>query len=177
MTTHVARIAGLDVELRPITADDWELARCVRLASLADAPDAFGATLSEELELSESDWRARARGNAQGLTSRGFLALRQDVPCGMAVGMLNAAAQSVILNGMWVAQNVRRHGIGRALVGAVGEWARERGARDLELQVTLSSQAARGLYSALGFAEAGGAEFTCGERRSPALRMRMALGK
>jgi GNAT superfamily N-acetyltransferase len=178
VTTQPAqRIAGTDFELRPIRAEDWELAKCVRLAALADAPDAFGATLAGELELSESDWRARARGNAQGLSSRGFLAQRQDVPCGLAVGVLNIAAHSVILNGMWVAENVRRRGIARALVAAVCDWARERGAREVELQVTLSSSAARGLYVSLGFEESGRAEITCGERQSPALRMRLALGK
>lgn len=178
MTTPVAqRIAGTDAELRPIAAEDWELAKCVRLASLADAPDAFGATLAEEVELPESAWRARARGNAQGATSRGFMALRDGVPCGMAVGVLNVAANSVMLNGMWVAENVRRRGIARALVLAVREWALERGARTLELQVAISSTAARAFYAAIGFQQAGGVELTCGERRVPALRMRMLLSQ
>ena len=167
------RIHGTDFELRAIAADDWELAKCVRLAALADAPDAFEATLAEELELTEECWRARARAHAEGQTSRGFFVLRENVPCGMAVGVLDEGARRVTLNAMWVAENVRRRGIARALVQAVCAWARERGAQEVMLAVPQSSRAARALYAALGFQEC--AATTCGARRSPALRMRLQL--
>lgn len=171
------RIAGTDFELRAVSEEDWELARCVRLAALADTPDAFEATLAEELQLPESSWRARAQDNAAGQTSRCFLAQREGVPCAMAVGVLNESTRRVTLNAMWVAGNVRRRGIGRALVRAVCDWARERGALGMDLEVTRSSRSARALYTALGFTpHAGQPQTTCGARKSPAERMQLTWG-
>jgi len=164
---------ALTFELRPITAREWELARAVRLAALADAPDAFEATLAEELQLSEERWRARARDNEVGERSRGFLVLREGVPCGMAVGVLDAAGSRASLNAMWVAENVRRRGLARALVLAVRDWARERGASSLELEVTDSSRAAHALYTSLGFVDSPQPAATCGARQSPARRMQL----
>jgi ribosomal protein S18 acetylase RimI-like enzyme len=57
----------------------------------------------------------------------------------------------------WVMANVavqpryRRHGIGRRLVGAAIEAARERGARQVILQVDQENQAAQALYNQFGF--------------------------
>jgi ribosomal protein S18 acetylase RimI-like enzyme len=176
-TSSAQRIEGTDFELRAITEDDWELAKCVRLAALADTPDAFEATLAEELQLPESAWRARARDNAAGLTSRCFLAQREAVPCGMAVGVLNESTRRVTLNAMWVAGNVRRRGLGRALVRAVCDWARQRGAVGVDLEVTHSSRSARALYAALGFTPVTDVqETTCGARKSPAERMQLTWG-
>ena len=177
MTTSSAqRIEGTDFELRAVTAEDWELAKCVRLAALADTPDAFEATLAEELQVPESSWRARAQDSAAGRTSRCFLAQREGVPCGMAVGVLNESTQRVTLNAMWVAGNVRRRGIGRALVRAVCDWARSRGALGVDLEVTQSSASARALYAALGFTPcADQPASTCGARRSPAQRMQLTF--
>ena len=165
----------LSFELRRITADDWELAKCVRLAALADAPDAFARTLAEELAFPEALWRERAAGNAEGVASVGFFAMRAGVPCGMAVGVRAPLTGPVELNALWVAGNVRRHGVGRALVNAVCAWAYERGAREVALEVTTSSALALALYRELGFVHTGAAANGCGTRRAPALRMSKSL--
>ncbi|MET0384854.1 MAG: GNAT family N-acetyltransferase [Polyangiales bacterium] len=164
---------GLVFEIRQVQAEDWELAKCVRLAALADAPDAFASTLAEELQLTEADWRARAANNAAAETSACFLALREGVPCGMAVGVLRA--DDAALNALWVAANVRRLGVGTSLTAAVSTWARERGAARISLEVTTSSAGAIALYRRLGFVEASAS--SCGARRAPALHMQKPMQK
>jgi len=163
----------MEFTVRRIQTHDWELAKCVRLASLADAPAAFASTLDEELQLPEASWRARAASNAAGVDTVGFFAVRrdvQDVPCGMVIGVRQPTGD-VVLNALWVAANVRRRGIAGDLTQAVLTWARERGARRVELEVTTASHAAIALYRSLGFEGSSEPASTCGTRRAPALRM------
>jgi hypothetical protein len=46
-------------EVRTVAADDWQLWRDVRLKALADAPEAFGATLAEWETANKKRWRRR----------------------------------------------------------------------------------------------------------------------
>jgi ribosomal protein S18 acetylase RimI-like enzyme len=45
----------------------------------------------------------------------------------------------------------QRHGVGRALMGAVEQWLRERGVPALNLMVRASNEAALGFYDRLGY--------------------------
>lgn len=162
------------VSVRRVNAQDWQLVRCVRLAALADAPDAFGQTLDEELALPDAHWQARTAVNAAGLENIAFLASIDDVPCGLAVGALEPQGQAELYS-MWVAANVRRRGIGLALVQAVSAWARERGATRLSLKVVAANSGAVELYRANGFELEPDAAVSCGTRCAPALRMHKRL--
>ena len=160
--------------VRRIRAEDWALARVLRLAALADAPDAFAATHAQELALPDAAWQARARSNAEGKATAGFFALEDGVECGLAVGVWQASAPATVeLNGLWVAASARGKGAARALVEAVCAWARERHAQRVALEVTETSRAAIALYRALGFQDV--ARASCGERRAPARRMHKTL--
>ena len=57
--------------------------------------------------------------------------------------------------GLMVAASHRRRGIGRALLGASAEWARQSGVRKLELHVLPHNTAAIALYEAFGFRREG----------------------
>ena len=48
---------GHEVRVAVAAPDDWRVVRHLRLGALADEPDAFGATLDEEVPLPESSWR------------------------------------------------------------------------------------------------------------------------
>src|SRR4051812_17172112 len=97
------------IQIRRIQADDWALARQLRLSALSDAPDAFAATLVEEQTMPDALWQARARGNAEGIATAGFFALRDGRECGLAVGVWHEDdVPFVELNAMWVAPNARR---------------------------------------------------------------------
>jgi ribosomal-protein-alanine N-acetyltransferase len=54
-----------------------------------------------------------------------------------------------------VAPDERRRGIGRHLVAAAQEFARQRGARAMFLEVGMTNAAARSLYATAGFVEVG----------------------
>lgn len=169
-----ASLQANQVSIRRVRADDWQLVRCVRLAALADAPGAFGPTLEEELALPDVHWQERAAAHAAGLNSAAFLAIIDDVPCGLAVGALEQPGQAELCS-MWVAANVRRRGIGLALVQAVCAWARERGAARLSLKVVAANSRAVELYRAQGFEVEPAAAVSCGARRDPALLMHKRL--
>lgn len=54
---------------------------------------------------------------------------------------------------IYVTRTYRGRGIGRALVEACGEWARDKGADGVSLQVAAGNERARKFYDGLGFRE------------------------
>jgi GNAT superfamily N-acetyltransferase len=61
-----------------------------------------------------------------------------------------AAAESVLMNDLFVVPEARRRGVGRALIEASAEVARERGANHLEWTTAPDNATAQGLYDATG---------------------------
>ena len=61
------------------------------------------------------------------------------------------SAEDCWLEDLYVRETARRSGLGRALVEAALERARERGCRRIELDVNEDNSAARALYEACGF--------------------------
>src|SRR5690606_18460796 len=55
------------------------------------------------------------------------------------------------LEGWWVEPDLRRQGIGTALVAAVEQWARERGFTELGSDTELTNGLSRGVHPRLGF--------------------------
>ena len=60
-------------------------------------------------------------------------------------------AEDCWLEDLFVREEARRFGLGRALVDAAVERARERGCKRIELDVNEDNTAARALYEACGF--------------------------
>src|SRR4029453_6507581 len=76
---------GSPERIRPVTREEWERVRDLRLHALADAPDAFGSTLERERSLGRPGWIAWIEG-WEGATNVLFVAERGDRWIGMAVG-------------------------------------------------------------------------------------------
>jgi aminoglycoside 6'-N-acetyltransferase I len=57
------------------------------------------------------------------------------------------------LEGLYVREPARRHGVGRGLVAAVELWARERGCTQLAPDALLVNAVSQKAHRALGFAE------------------------
>ncbi|HEY6538862.1 MAG TPA: GNAT family N-acetyltransferase [Candidatus Dormibacteraeota bacterium] len=125
---------------------EWESLREIRLKALADAPQAFGSTLAQELARPEAAWRERAEPSAGGCTWTARTASGW-------VGLVGAFVTEgrVQLVSMWVAPGWRRRGVARALIAAVVAWFGESGQGELYLRVGADNLVARRCYEAAGF--------------------------
>jgi ribosomal protein S18 acetylase RimI-like enzyme len=136
------------VQLRRLTVDDWALWREVRLRALADAPQAFDATLADwqgEGDV-EDRWRAR-------LVEVPFNVV--GTIDGVAIGQVSGTALDdrgrCELISMWVDASVRGRGVGGALIDGVASWARSMDASALVLSVRQSNAHAVDLYTRASF--------------------------
>ncbi|WP_344422627.1 GNAT family N-acetyltransferase [Amycolatopsis minnesotensis] len=147
------------VHLRRLAEADWRTLREVRLATLADAPSAFGSTYADEAAFGEADWRGR-------LTQRTYF-LATDGPGGEPLGV--AAGKrgdgEWTLHSMWVAPAARGRGVAAKLIKAVTEEAVAHGAPKLVLQVAEANMGARRVYERHGFVATGEWETIPGMRR------------
>lgn len=136
------------VELKVLVPEDWRLWREVRLAALADAPAAFGATLESWSGAGDTEdrWRQRLEDVPFNL-----VAMDGDLPVGQASGTAPDARGHVELISMWVSPAVRGTGVVNALIDAVAVWARGAGASAVRLSVRRSNDQAIGSYLRNGF--------------------------
>jgi hypothetical protein len=54
----------VDVDVRALSGDEWQLKRDLRLTALKDSPDAFASSYAREAHRSETDWRTWPPGGA-----------------------------------------------------------------------------------------------------------------
>jgi ribosomal protein S18 acetylase RimI-like enzyme len=142
----------------------------MRRAALADAPDAFGATLAEWSGTGDTEerWRSRLRAVEHNVLAEAD---------GRPVGMVSATALAngdVELLSMWVAPEGRGRGVGDALVKWVRERARGVGAARVLLDVRAANSQAIALYERHGFRDIG-ASSAPGDPH-PERRMALVLG-
>jgi GNAT superfamily N-acetyltransferase len=123
-------------------ADEWELLRTLRLASLLESPAAFASTYEEEAELPAPVWRQR--------TSRLAVAFCDGEPVGL-VGVIESEEQTPELIAMWVAPSARHSGAGAALVTWAMQRVREMGHPAVELWVADGNDDAARPYRRHGF--------------------------
>jgi GNAT superfamily N-acetyltransferase len=123
--------------------------RAIRLASLQEAPYAFGSTYEAEVGASEDSWRRR-------LSDRTRFVAEVD---GKVVGTVGAGPGefdgAAALTALWVDPGFRGRGVGSALVDAVVDWAKGKGFNQVLLWVTEVNENAQRLYERHGFARTG----------------------
>jgi ribosomal protein S18 acetylase RimI-like enzyme len=133
----------------------WATLRTVRLAALADAPDAFGSTTERELALDEAEWRRRAQ------TAPNFIAWRGDEPVGLVTVVRrpgddeDGPPAEWELVSMWVSPLARGSGAADLLVSVAVEVVRAESARWLILWVADGNGRARAFYLRAGFRPTG----------------------
>ena len=141
------------IELRELTADDWDSWRELRLAALAEAPYAFGSTLADWQGEGDKEERWRARLSIPG--SYNLLALVDERPAGMVSGVPGPQAGVVELISLWVGKQARGRGVGDRLVEAVVQWAGRGRAEAVRLAVSPGNAHALALYRRHGFEDTG----------------------
>ena len=134
-----------------IRAEQWPLLRELRLASLADSPEAFGQRLEAAAGQPDEEWQAAARASAEGNRRCWFIAWQGERPIGLVQGR-RRPPDDCLLFSMWVSPAARRSGHGRALVDAIAEWGAGWGARRVLLWVIAGNDSALEFYRRLGFA-------------------------
>jgi GNAT superfamily N-acetyltransferase len=149
---------GTVLKVRQAVPDDWATLRQLRLAALAEAPQAFSSTLDREIDHPEEFWRARIAAWPQ------FIAWADGEPVGIAAGFAEPAGDdqagagirgSWHLVSMWVSPRARGRGIADDLVTAVSDCARADDARRITLWVTDVNERARAFYLRMGFRSTG----------------------
>lgn len=140
------------MEIVRVGEDQWRSVRDVRLRALADSPENRGSLLARERSFAEQHWRMRLRGTPT------WLAVDENgEPCGM-VSLIQEPGSPVDdrhVMSHWVAPEVRRRGIGWALLDAARDQAILDGARTLSLWVLDGNTAAGDLYVRAGFRRTG----------------------
>jgi len=144
--------------IRWIRADEVDVYRAFRLRALADAPDAFGDSYALAIARPPEFWHGRVAQTAAGVDS--VLMVAVDVATDAWLGMTGCFvddpnARSAMVVSVWVAPESRRRRLGRRLLDAVVEWARERQIGTLRLWVTETNERARGMYAGAGFVPSG----------------------
>jgi GNAT superfamily N-acetyltransferase len=140
------------MEIRQIRPYEWELLKQVRLAALTDCPDAFSATLDQERQMPESTWQERALSGADGRDSYCTIAIHDDKPVGIAVGLPDTEDPSrAYLVSMWVAPVHRGTDVASSLLAQVMAWAADQGARVLFAGVRPGNVRAIAFYDKMGF--------------------------
>lgn len=140
----------MTVIIEHLDDQQWSALRDLRLAALADSPQAFWATLAEEGRYDAEEWTRFLR--AVGW----FVASRDARPVGL-VGALRRPeiADEIEVIAMWVEPLARRRGTAALLLGALREWARTQDTRSLTLWVIDGNEQARRLYERHGFRATG----------------------
>jgi ribosomal protein S18 acetylase RimI-like enzyme len=146
-----------EVQVRLAQPDEWGVVRDVRLAALADAPDAFASTVGREAGQTEAEWRSRIA------VSPWFLAWHEGQPAGLVAMFPEQTAfpeQSPTppnwhLVSMWVQPEARGVGVADRLVTAVLEHAQAAGAAQVTLWVVIGNDRARSFYQRMGFVPTG----------------------
>jgi predicted GNAT family acetyltransferase len=137
------------LELATLDADDWPIAREVRLRALKDSPSAYISEYEDEVAVGESGWRER-------FTRMRWVVAREQA---RVIGL----ASSVRVDGrppyerhvesVWVDPRHRRIGILRAIFGYLTEV--EPDVTEWRVWVLDTNSVAREVYERLGFSPTG----------------------
>lgn len=140
------------VTVRRIGLDEGTLYRDMRLASLADSPDAFSTTLESANKRSLESWTEQADSAAAGRDRAIFLAFIEDKPVGIAALYRDAEDQALgEVVQVWVIPTYRGHRVAGELLDSILSWARNSSYERLSAWVNGENQRAARFFGKHGF--------------------------
>jgi len=126
--------------------------RALRLRGLAEHPDAFTSSAEDEAKRPLSATEARIAADSADVVFGAFVGGELAGVVGLAREPRAKNRHKATVFGMYVAPEFGRRGLGRALIRHLVAAAQgESGLEQLELTVTQTNDAARGLYESEGF--------------------------
>jgi GNAT superfamily N-acetyltransferase len=134
--------------IRHTTVEDWEILKEIRLASLLDAPTAFGVSYATAAAYSDSQWRERAE---SGSHPEFLLAFADDVAVGIIGGGVSGAAEFNLI-AMWVRPEQRGSAVAAGLVDSIKARALAKGHARIVLDVSADNARAAAFYLKQDFA-------------------------
>jgi ribosomal protein S18 acetylase RimI-like enzyme len=133
--------------IRRTTEEDWEILKEIRLASLLDAPTAFGVSHASAAAYSDAQWRDRASGRIQ---SAYLLAFVNGVAASMVAGVVSPALEFNLI-AMWVKPAYRGTPVATGLVDSMKTYAVSQGHTRVVLDVSPDNGRAAAFYRKQGF--------------------------
>lgn len=135
-----------EITVRRLGEDDWQTYRTTRLAALEESPEAFVATVDEEQDIAEDEWRDRM------VRSQRLLAEDDGSVVGVAsLGVDDQGEDIAELFGLWVSPARRGSGVATQLVRSAAQTAREQGRSHLTYWVGTDNGRAVAFASGFGF--------------------------
>jgi predicted GNAT family acetyltransferase len=135
------------VVVRRARVDDWRTVREVRLAALADSPEAFITTVADAEAYADRIWQERVEASPH------FVALVGDLPVGLAVVISDEPSPQLVA--VWVSPQMRGCGVVDELVRASADETVRQGHHELRLWVVAGNRPAEHAYSRTGFRRTG----------------------
>ena len=137
-----------EVEIVSLIPDEWQKAYEIRVESVRNEPCAFGQSVEQAVATSENEWRTR-------LSRKEYLfAKHNNTIVGIACVVTEGAAkvQHVgIIFSVYVKSEYRGKGVGKKLLQAILELAKERKLLKVRLYAAVTQKTAIALYESLGF--------------------------
>jgi GNAT superfamily N-acetyltransferase len=139
------------VVIEVLEQDSWERLREIRLASLEQNPEAFGAKLSSETQYLENHWRERMDRNTFCVAS----VAGKDVGVMFVEEAPGDFGVTCWLSGCWVSQEYRGQGVMRAFIDFMDSQKGLRNWSTHGLGVWTDNHEAKAAYERLGFISMG----------------------
>lgn len=136
----------IDITVRLLGEDEWQLYRDVRLAALRDAPEAFVARFEDEAAYDDDFWREEMSPSTRIVAERG------NEPVGLVcLGLHNEDPETGAVFGLWTAPTVRGQRVAWRLVSIARDRAAEDGRRLLYFWVVSDNASAVAFAASFGF--------------------------
>ncbi len=143
-----------DIEIVPLTAEQWCDLKRLRIAALTESPDAFSPTAAAARAHDDEYWRRGAARAAESPNFEMFIVRRNGEGLGLASAHRDDAGIGHI-GAMWVDPSLRGQGVGARLFDAAFDFLKRLNCERIELSVTETNAPAIALYHSRGFVMTG----------------------